>query len=179
MLPILSLVTDNLSFLSDAGPWKSKALSSPSLTSDGRYLISAGKDSHVYIWNFANSGDAKSVHSCELFFSKDVTTAVPWPGVRQDGHTKPSSPTEKSASAPALRRHGECRSPGPWSFADGTKGSATWPEEKLPSAAKAKGGPQLGDCLSVISAAWNTVIVTASRDGVIRSFPNYGLPVRL
>jgi len=166
-------------FLSDTGPWKSKALSSPSLTSDGRYLISAGKDSNVYIWNYANSGDAKSIHSCELFFSKDLTTAVPWPSVHQDRHTKPPCLAEKSSSAPALRRHGESRSPGPWPFADGTKGSATWPEEKLPSAAKPESGPQLGDCLSAISAAWSTVIVTASRDGVIRSFPNYGLPVRL
>ncbi|TVU14606.1 hypothetical protein EJB05_38082 [Eragrostis curvula] len=155
------------------GPSKSKALSSPYVTSDGRYLISAGKDSYVYIWNFSNSsGDTKSVHSCELFFSKDVTTAVPWPGVHQDRHTKPS------VSAPALRRQGEGRSPGPRSFADCTKGSATWPEEKLPSA-KPESGPQLGDCLSMVSAAWNKVIVTASRDGVIRSFLNYGLPVRL
>ncbi|CAD6260944.1 unnamed protein product [Miscanthus lutarioriparius] len=160
------------------GPWKSKALSSPSLTSDGRYLISAGKDSNVYIWNFANSGDAKSVHSCELFFSKDVTTAVPWPGVHQDGHTKPSCLNEKSSSAPILHHHEECQSPGPWSFVDSSKGSATWPEEKLPSTAKPESSPQLGDCLSLISAAWSTVIVTASRDGVIRSFPNYGLPVR-
>jgi len=165
--------------VSDTGPWKSKALSSPSLTSDGRYLISAGKDSNVYIWNFANSGDAKSVHSCELFFSKDVTTAVPWPGVHQDGHTKPSCLNEKSSSAPILRHHEECQSPGPWSFVDCSKGSATWPEEKLPSTAKPESSPQLGDCLSMISAAWSTVIVTASRDGVIRSFPNYGLPVRL
>ncbi|RCV33594.1 hypothetical protein SETIT_7G094600v2 [Setaria italica] len=172
-------VADGDSIKKFEGPWKSKALSSPSLTSDGRYLISAGKDSNVYIWNFPNSGDAKSVHSCELFFSKDVTNAVPWPGVHQDGHTKPSCLTEKSSSAPTLRRHGEPLSPGPWPFADGTKGSATWPEEKLPSAGKPESSPQLGDCLSAISAAWSTVIVTASRDGVIRSFPNYGLPVRL
>ncbi|CAN6241805.1 unnamed protein product [Urochloa humidicola] len=172
-------VTDGDTIKKFEGPWKSKALSSPSLTSDGRYLISAGKDSNVYIWNFANSGDAKSVHSCELFFSKDVTTAVPWPGVHHDGHAKPSCLTEKSSSAPTLRHHGECRSPGPWSFADIPKGSATWPEEKLPSAAKPESDPRLGNCLSAISAAWSTVIVTASRGGVIRSFPNYGLPVRL
>ncbi|KAJ1270946.1 hypothetical protein BS78_06G090100 [Paspalum vaginatum] len=161
------------------GPWKSKALSSPSLTSDGRYLISAGKDSNVYIWSFANSGEAKSVHSCELFFSKGVTTAVPWPGVRQDGHDRLSCRTKKSASAPTLFADACPTGPGR-SFADGTKGSATWPEEKLPSAAtKPESSPRLGDCLSMISAAWSTVIVTASRDGVIRSFPNYGLPVRL
>jgi len=165
--------------ISDTGPWKSKALSSPSLTSDGKYLISAGKDSNVYIWNFANSGDAKSVHSCELFFSKDVTTAVPWPGVHQDGHTKPSCLTEKPSSAPILRHHEECQSPGPWSFMDCSKGTATWPEENLPSTAKSESSPKVGDCLSLVSAAWSTVIVTASRDGVIRSFPNYGLPVRL
>ncbi|KAL6885894.1 hypothetical protein ACP4OV_010155 [Aristida adscensionis] len=159
-----------------AGTWKSKTLSSPSLTSDGRYLISAGKDSNVYIWDFVNSGEAKSVHSCDLFFfSKNVTTAVPWPGVQD---RKTTCLAEKSVSAPTLRSNGECRSPGPWSFADGTRGSATWPEEKLPPT-KRVNGPQLGDCLSMISAAWNTVIVTASRDGVIRSFPNYGLPVIL
>jgi WD repeat-containing protein 44 len=166
-------------WISDTGPWKSKALSSPSLTSDGRYLISVGKDSNVYIWNLANSRDARSVHSCELFFSKAVTTAVPWPGVYQDGHTKPSYLTEKYCSMPILRHHGECQSAEPWSFVDGSKGLATWPEEKLPSTAKPGSSPQLGDCLSMISAAWSTVIVTASRDGVIRSFHNYGLPVRL
>ncbi|XP_062225609.1 uncharacterized protein LOC133924191 [Phragmites australis] len=171
-------VTDGDTIQKFRGPWKSKALSAPSLTSDGRYLISVGKDSNVYIWNFANSGEAKSAHSCELFYSKDVTTAVPWPGVHQDRHIKPSCLTEKPVVVPTLRRHGECLSPGRWSLADGTRGSATWPEEKLPST-KPENGPQLGDCLSMVSAAWNTVIVTASGDGVIRSFPNYGLPVRL
>lgn len=168
------------------GPWKSKALSSPSLTSDGRYLISTGMDSNVYIWNFDNSsstsqkGEAKSVRSCEMFFSKDVTTAVPWPGVHRDRHVKPSRLAEKSASVPALRRHGgESRSPGTWFFADGMRGSVTWPEEKLTSSAKPVNGPRLADCLSAISAAWNMVIVTASHGGVIRSFHNYGLPVTL
>uniref|UniRef100_A0A453BYI2 Uncharacterized protein n=2 Tax=Aegilops tauschii subsp. strangulata TaxID=200361 RepID=A0A453BYI2_AEGTS len=171
--------------LYDAGPWKSKALSSPSLTSDGRYLISTGMDSNVYIWNFDNSsgasqkGEAKSVQSCEMFFSKDVTTAVPWPGVHRDRHVKPSRLPEKSVSASALRRHGgESRSPGTWFFADGMRGSVTWPEEKLTSA-KPVNGPRLADCLSAISAAWNMVIVTASHGGVIRSFHNYGLPVTL
>jgi WD repeat-containing protein 44 len=161
-----------LSFVLYTGrPSKSKALSLPYLTADGRYLISAGKDSRVYIWNFADSGEAKSVHSCELFFSKDVTTAVPWPGVHQD------RPVKACVCAATFSRHqGEGRRR---CFAECTKGSATWPEEKLPYSSKLENDPQLGDRLSVVSAAWNTVIVTASRDGVIRSFPNYGLPVRL
>ncbi|XP_047068962.1 WD repeat-containing protein 44-like [Lolium rigidum] len=165
------------------GPWKSKSLSSPSLTSDGRYLISTGKDSNVYIWNFESSSklqksEAKSVRSCEMFFSKDVTTAVPWPGVRQDRHVKPSCLTDKSLSAPTLRPQGESRSPGARFLTDGMRGSVTWPEEKL-SSAKTVNAPRLADCLSAISAAWNMVIVTASHGGVIRSFHNYGLPVTL
>ncbi|XP_052151144.1 uncharacterized protein LOC127769593 [Oryza glaberrima] len=168
------------------GPWNLKALSSPSLTSDGRYLISAGLDSNVYIWNFDipsvadHKGEAKSVRSCEKFFSKDVTTAVPWPGLHQERQQvkNSSSLTEESVSSPILHRHGERRSPAARCFADGMKGTPTWPEEKLPPA-KAADAPRLSDCLSTISPAWNTVIVTASRDGVIRSFHNYGLPVRL
>ncbi|KAF0935199.1 hypothetical protein E2562_031054 [Oryza meyeriana var. granulata] len=166
------------------GPWNLKALSSPSLTSDGRYLISAGLDSNVYIWNFditscaEHKGEAKSVRSCEKFFSKDVTTAVPWPGVHQEKQVKNSSLTEESVNSPILHRHGERRSPAARCFADGMRGTPTWPEEKLPSA-KTADVPQLSDRLPIISPAWNTVIVTASRDGVIRSFHNYGLPVRL
>ncbi|KAL5214579.1 hypothetical protein ABZP36_003731 [Zizania latifolia] len=166
------------------GSWKSKALSSPSLTSDGRYLISTGLDSNVYIWNFDISsraelkGEAKSVRSCEKFFSKDVTTAVPWPGVHQKRQVKTSCSTEESVAAPTSRHRRERRSPATWCFTDGLRGSATWPEEKL-SCAKPAGATHLSDCLSTISAAWNTVIVTASRNGVIRSFHNYGLPVTL
>uniref|UniRef100_A0A0D9W4U2 Uncharacterized protein n=1 Tax=Leersia perrieri TaxID=77586 RepID=A0A0D9W4U2_9ORYZ len=165
------------------GSWNLKALSSPTLTSDGRYLISAGLDSNVYIWNFDipsiadHKGEAKSVRSCEKFFSKDVTTAVPWPGVHQERQVKTSSLTEEPVSSPILHRHEERRSPAARCFTDGMRGSATWPEEKLPSA-KSANVPQLSDCLSTISPAWNKVIVTASRDGVIRSFINYGLPAR-
>ncbi|KAL5216498.1 hypothetical protein ABZP36_007899 [Zizania latifolia] len=162
------------------GSWKSKALSSPSLTSDGRYLICAGLDSNVYIWNFdisngaGHKGEAKSVRSCEMFFSKDVTTAVPWPGVRQERQVKTPYLTEESAAAPAWLHH----SPATRRCSDGVRCSATWPEEKL-TPTKSAAAPQLSDCLSTISAAWNTVIVTASRSGVIRSFHNYGLPVTL
>ncbi|XP_015691664.1 WD repeat-containing protein 44-like [Oryza brachyantha] len=167
------------------GPWNLKALSSPSLTSDGRYLISAGLDSNVYIWNFdvtsiaEQKGEAKSVRSCEKFFSKDVTTAVPWPGVHQERRAKMTpSLTEEPVSSPILHRQGERRSPSARCFTDSMKGIPTWPAEKLPSA-KTADASRLSDCLSTISPAWNTVIVTASRDGVIRSYHNYGLPVRL
>ncbi|KAG8081953.1 hypothetical protein GUJ93_ZPchr0014g47395 [Zizania palustris] len=162
------------------GSWKSKALSSPSLTSDGRYLICAGLDSNVYIWNFDISngtgckGEAKPVHSCEMFFSKDMTTAVPWPGVRQETQVKTPYLIEESLVVPTWRHHSQATR----RCSDGMMGSATWPEEKL-TLTKYAASPQLSDCLSTISAAWNTVIVTASRSGVIRSFHNYGLPVTL
>ncbi|MCO5592177.1 hypothetical protein L7F22_046173 [Adiantum nelumboides] len=72
------------------------------------------------------------------------------------------------------------------------KGSATWPEEKLPSLSQnsATYGPVLlsnkADMSTVEDAnltsmalAWGLVIVTGGSGGAIRVFQNYSLPVRL
>lgn len=161
------------------GPRNSKVLLSPSLTSDGRYLISAGMDSNVRIWNFDASGressrGPRSVRSCELFFSEGVTAVVPWAGPHggSDFHSS-------SCRTPTLCHDRESCSFGTWFFADGLRGSATWPEEKLLPSLKYINCTGLDDCRSKVSSAWNLVVVTGSRDGVIRSFHNYGLPVRL
>jgi hypothetical protein len=37
----------------------------------------------------------------------------------------------------------------------------------------------MDECSTKVSAAWNKVVVTGGRDGVIRCFHNYGLPVKL
>jgi hypothetical protein len=51
----------------------------PSLTPDGRYLISAGRDSKIRIWNFDGGGRRRRVVSSrELFFSEGVTAVAPW-----------------------------------------------------------------------------------------------------
>ncbi|XP_043720915.1 WD repeat-containing protein 44-like [Telopea speciosissima] len=69
------------------------------------------------------------------------------------------------------------------------KGSATWPEEMLPvsrslsvssTVCKSQYKFLKTSCQSTLSShAWGLVIVTAGWDGRIRSFLNYGLPVRL
>lgn len=68
------------------------------------------------------------------------------------------------------------------------RGSATWPEENLPSVQNAKcyDGDQGDVCaagdlvhpkLSAVTAAWGLVIVTAGLEGHIRIFQNQSLPV--
>lgn len=77
-------------------------------------------------------------------------------------------------------------------FFSDCKGSATWPEEKLPSlqqTSSSDGGPL---CLSnnddagmehsnltSVASAWDLVIVTGGLGGEIGVFQNYSLPVRL
>ncbi|XP_059305597.1 uncharacterized protein LOC132057152 isoform X1 [Lycium ferocissimum] len=58
-----------------------------SFSSDGKYVISASEDSHVYIWKREEpkspSGKPRtsiSVQAHERFQCKDVSVAIPWPG---------------------------------------------------------------------------------------------------
>lgn len=56
-----------------------------SFTQDGKYIVSASEDSHVYVWKHqgAHHGKSKSmvnVRSYEHFQCKDVSVAIPWPG---------------------------------------------------------------------------------------------------
>ncbi|KAJ3681084.1 hypothetical protein LUZ60_015573 [Juncus effusus] len=65
---------------------------SASYTGDGRYVVCASEDSHVYIWKCQpppltsttkTGGKPKrwaSTRSHEHFYSKDVSVAIPWPG---------------------------------------------------------------------------------------------------
>lgn len=154
----------------------SKVLVPPSLTSDCQYLVSAGADSNVYIWDFDKSfrgksttAAARTIRSCEHFFSEGVTSVATWPGMlRQEGDLRPTQCRDR-----------ECCSFGAWFFTDGVRGAATWPEEKLLRSLKYVNCDGIDECRAKVSAAWNTVIVTGSRDGVIRCFHNYGLPAKL
>ncbi|XP_073008251.1 uncharacterized protein [Typha latifolia] len=169
-----------------SGPRKSRSQISASFTSDGKYIISVGEDSHVYIWNNGGSGSlssrvAKSVSSCELFLSEGLSVAVPWPGIRggagqSNNNLQPSSLRQTSLDPSTVLGDRDCFSLGPRLLLDGsTKGSATWPEESLPSSPCSS----LQADKRLTPASWGLVIITASSDGVIRSFHNYGLPVRL
>ncbi|KAL5747711.1 hypothetical protein ACOSP7_024725 [Xanthoceras sorbifolium] len=71
-----------------------------------------------------------------------------------------------------------------------TRGVATWPEEKLPNASPKAMLPPIcksklkllkSACQNILSSPhlWGLVVVTASWDGRIRTYLNYGLPIRL
>nr|KYP67836.1 WD repeat-containing protein 44 [Cajanus cajan] len=161
---------------------KSGSQMSGSFTSSGKHMISVGEDSHVYIWNFDDLGNAsskqtKSKNSCEYFFSKGVTVAIPWPERQTQLEVAPEA------------RDSERFSLGNWFAIDGTCwGSMTWPEEKLPIwnlpiAADEYDQKQLchkDHCHDrSVSETWGLSIVAASCDGTIKTFHNFGLPVRI
>ncbi|KAL5071270.1 hypothetical protein RYX36_022157 [Vicia faba] len=169
-------------------------LMSASLTSDGKHILSASEDSNVYLWNVSDDESrtikAKKVKSCERFYS-NATVVVPWCGLKSNNieNSKPLAILNKR-SPQAL-----CLDP-PSSFSLSQdffldsipKGSATWPEEKLPTSRSFKSKRSAlhksaykflkSSCKSTSNChAWGLVIVTAGLDGRIKSFHNYGLPV--
>ncbi|KAF8404397.1 hypothetical protein HHK36_009282 [Tetracentron sinense] len=178
---------------------------SASFTSTGKHIISVGEDSRVYIWNYENfcipsSKQAKSVHSCEHFLCEGVSVAIPWSGMEPEqmglgsSCLQCSSQTQEHLEATSRLRDSERFSLGGWFSTDGSsRASATWPEEKLPSWAVSVAEHDHHDLHhldqqnqdhhhhnhTTLSATWGLVILTAGLDGVIRTFHNYGLPVRL
>lgn len=162
-----------------------------SFTSDGKHIVSACEDSNVYVWNCDYQKEAslfqqKTVKSFECF-SSDASVVLPWSGLKV-GTSGPGNYWSLEDGFPNTS---------PSSFFLGQefflesipKGSATWPEEKLPTSSP----PSLSSPLcksqykffksSCQSSAgchlWGLVFVTAGWDGHIRSFLNYGLPVTL
>ncbi|OWM79655.1 hypothetical protein CDL15_Pgr023067 [Punica granatum] len=170
---------------------------SASFTSDGKHIVSASEDSNVYIWNCSNHEDptfseTKAIRSCERF-SSNASVAIPWCGMKyknsgnewEFGVSGNSQELEETVpSTPACFSLGQ-------EFVLDTfpKGSATWPEEKLPTSSPLGSSPPMhrsqykflkSSCQSTSNShAWGLVIVTAGWDGRIRSFLNYGLPVPL
>lgn len=179
---------------------KTKSHISASFTSDGRYIVSVGEDSNVYVWNCDMlskpcSKEAKSIRSFELFFSDGVSVAVPWPkmehrrGSCTNGLHLPSPPL-KILEPSTWLWDSECLYLGSWLFTDGA--SRVGPEEKLPKLPQISSDSDIPNMckpknemlcrypqLTSLAAVWSLVIVTASSDGCIRSFHNYGLPVFL
>ncbi|TKY60413.1 WD repeat-containing protein 44 [Spatholobus suberectus] len=179
---------------------KSGSQMSGSFTSSGKHIISVGEDSRVYIWNFDDLGNAsskqtKSEHACEYFFSKGVTVAIPWSGMKTDQSGSSSNFSHHSSEMQTqLEVAPEARDPerfslGNWFAIDGTcRGSMTWPEDKLPRWDLLIAEDELDQqqlCHKVtfrdrsVSETWGLSIVVAGCDGTIKTFHNFGLPVRL
>ncbi|XP_041997952.1 WD repeat-containing protein 44-like isoform X1 [Salvia splendens] len=154
-------------------------------TPSGKHIVSACEDSNIYIWSYNGDGDSafsqpKLVRSFECF-SADASVAITWPGMKSNSHLDSSVNPLPFFSSNGFSLSQE--------FPIDSKGSATWPEEKLPtpsplpirysmSKSEYKLFRTSFQSLST-SHAWGMVIVTAAWDGRIRSFHNYGLPVQL
>ncbi|KAK7358848.1 hypothetical protein VNO77_00788 [Canavalia gladiata] len=175
---------------------KSGSQMSGSFTSREKHIISVGEDSHVYIWNFNELGNVsskqtKSKRSCEYFFSKGVTVAIPWSGMKVDQRGSSSNFSHRASEMQTQLevRDSERFSLGNWFSIDGTcRGSMTWPEEKLPSwdlplAEDEHDHQQLchnDTCHDrSLLETWGLSIVAAGCDGTIKTFHNFGLPIRL
>ncbi|EXB41001.1 WD repeat-containing protein 44 [Morus notabilis] len=149
------------------GLGKSGSQMSASFTSCERHIISLGEDSRVYIWN----------HDASSFPPSKQTKSVRWSGMETEGGSL------SNASSMRAQEHLEAAS---WTreserFSLGgcfSMGSATWPEEKLPLWELSTAQGQNHNTTS-ISETWGLVIVAAGFDGTIRTFHNYGLPIRL
>ncbi|WCJ32156.1 Transducin/WD40 repeat-like superfamily protein [Euphorbia peplus] len=144
--------------------------------------------------------------SYEHFHCQDVSMAIPWPGMGdtwplQDAYlgernganevsiaNHPPTPVEDGSRTLS----GRSSSPLNGIICSATNGyffdriSATWPEEKLTLATrKTKSRTPSGSfdiCSGMnqkTSAAYGMVIVTAGRGGEIRTYQNFGLPVRI
>ncbi|KAL5994527.1 hypothetical protein ACLOJK_024580 [Asimina triloba] len=176
---------------------------SASLTTNGKYVVCASEDSHVYVWGYdGDSGPSRCkgvtvTQSYEHFHCKDVTVAIPWPGVgiggmREESFCSRVNKNEFSEAnhqfhiddhsrqydSPSASGCGDCpldavQNSGNY-FSD--RNSATWPEEKLVLSTDRR-------CFQINSdlgrLAWGMVIVTAGLGGEIKIFQNFGLPVRI
>ncbi|KAK9914537.1 hypothetical protein M0R45_038311 [Rubus argutus] len=168
-------------------------LRSATFTSDGKHIITASEDSNVYIWNCSDQektffSQVKNITSCERF-TTDASIAIPWSGLKCVAvdyagkfGVENNLPETLPFSSPAYFSLSQ------ESFLESIpKGSATWPEEKLPTSSPLTKSSTMHrseykffktSCQSTSSShAWGLVIVTAGWDGRIKSFHNYGLPV--
>ncbi|KAI4365518.1 hypothetical protein MLD38_021497 [Melastoma candidum] len=138
------------------GPKKVGDRMSTSFSSIKGHVVSVGEDSRIYLWNQRDM-NTKSVSSCEYFFSEGASVVVPW--------SWSGNPAVEANPIPNHRRKElhERFSLGKWFSHEGQ--CRTWPEE------------QLEKC-SPPSGTWGLVFVTGSLDGRIRTFHNYGIPVR-
>ncbi|KAK6947960.1 WD40 repeat [Dillenia turbinata] len=160
------------------------------------------------IANFQSGrSQAKKIWSYENFFSNNCSIAVPWGGMKsssgmllssilngdilvsslqneQDHHHHVDSNHKMPFSSP------DCFTLGRGFFLEPLlKGTATWPEENLPNSSPCAVSSTLSKSelkflLSTYQSAlssphlWGRVIVVAGWDGWIRTYHNYGLPIR-
>lgn len=155
---------------------------SASLTSNGKYILCASEDSHVYIWRYdaetqpnRTKGLVSITQSYEHFHCRDVTVAVPWPSTISTLRTQSNLPNNSTTVS-------RCNSQDHTSINPfGDRVTATWPEEKLLTSSNQSSPRESMDLSNgrmqlQSRSAWGMVIVTAGRGGQIRTFQNFGFP---
>ncbi|KAF5728026.1 WD repeat-containing protein 44 [Tripterygium wilfordii] len=187
---------------------------SASMTANGKYVVSASEDSHVYVWKHeADSRPSRSkgvtvTRSYEHFHCQDVSVAVPWPGIGDswglhgiysadhcvlennlDEVSTANHPPTPAEDINSWSTSGCTNSPLNGIISSATNGyffdriSATWPEEKLLLASKNRSPRHaihdLWNGVNQNMSAWGMVIVTAGLRGELRTFQNFGLPIRI
>ncbi|XWS38188.1 hypothetical protein CRYUN_Cryun19dG0108900 [Craigia yunnanensis] len=159
-----------------------------------------------YLNQEKNCSKVKNISSCQSFLSHNASVAIPWCGIKTIPGTLASPELSGDLRRNVLANGQKHQNPEemeqlmPHSSPDCfsltrvlleslTRGSPTWPEETLPSASPATIASDMCKFeLKVLKSAyqsmlsshkWGLVIVTASWDGRIRTYLNYGLPIRL
>lgn len=172
-----------------------------SFTSDGKRVISASEEnSSIHVWNYMGQEGCSPPHpkkvkkicSSESFSSTNASIAIPWCGRRKQEDDLGKCMSGNEHFIEELCQRMESASPDcllslrrAFLLDSLTKGTATWPEEKLPVK---ETSPQISRseykffksaCQnSSTSHMWGLVMVAGGWDGRIRTYYNYGLPVR-
>ncbi|KAL2521326.1 Transducin/WD40 repeat-like superfamily protein [Forsythia ovata] len=154
---------------------------------------------------FQTSKQAKSIRSCEHLFFEGVSVALPWSDLETEQNSfacrssQSDVQTHDHQEASSKFQDSERFSLANWFSTDGSsRAFTTWPEEILPSWELQSVEHDCQPCSNyvdhlhqqpqhknnshgsrILPAMWGLVIVTAGSDGMIRTFNNYGLPVRV
>uniref|UniRef100_A0A7N0SW58 WD repeat-containing protein 44 n=1 Tax=Kalanchoe fedtschenkoi TaxID=63787 RepID=A0A7N0SW58_KALFE len=172
---------------------------SASLTTNGKYIVAASEDSNVYVWRHeADSRPRRSntvtvTQAYENFLCQDVSVAIPWSGP-YDSWSLNGTQDQNELNAQIDRLHTAYNSP----TAEPTTSSAkifgvtssprrqiseTANDEKRTSTSSTTRSPRFSTDFSngvfQNKSAWGMVIVTGGLRGELRTFQNFGLPVRL
>lgn len=159
---------------------------SASYSGDGRYVVCASEDSHVYVWRRAAGGMGSGAgggigvkaktwltsRSYEYFFCRDVSAAVPWPG--SSPAPLPRAGDERASSSV----HGGGGRRADDAFGDGVQlpprpksGPITFPGSQAEMLRRGPSSREAG------CNAWGMVVVTASLGGEMRVYQNFGMPL--
>ncbi|KAG6518298.1 hypothetical protein ZIOFF_021702 [Zingiber officinale] len=169
-------------------------------TADGKHVISASEDSHIYVWRFDDSqtqtkGNATTTQSYEYFHCRGVTVAAPWPNtsLQKMARTCPNN----QANVASVGESDRLRLSDPQfcqrinSHQNGATGNsnwfndkvtATWPEELMTpnkQSPKCNGDLCNGGTAAQSWEAFGLVIVTAGVGGEIKTYQNFDFPIHL